>query len=150
MPPVITDKVDNAAFEHATRGSKGPIRWAEFERADLGEFSRVWDRVCRKHYPDMLKRVRDYHETALRHVTLPSGKRLVAIITESFGPCFWPDHPAVNWEWYKRYNADAIRIVSTMDFKGSSLSNYAEPLFSLWNDVDWHWTSNTYFRSVAP
>jgi hypothetical protein len=149
MPPVITDKDDDAAFERATRGAKGPIRWAEFERADLKEFSRVWDRTCRKHYPEMLKRVRDYHETALRNVTLPSGKRLAAVITESFGPCFWPDHPDVNWDWYKRYNGDALRIVSTMDFQGSSLSNYGEPLFSLWNDVDWQWTSNIYFLGAA-
>jgi hypothetical protein len=83
--------------------------------------------------------------TALAHLTLPSGKQLAAIITESFGPCFWPDHPAVSWEWYKRYNGDSLRIVAAMDFKGSTLSNYAEPLFSLWKDVDWHWTGNTYF-----
>lgn len=146
MPPVITDAGDDAAFEHATRG-KGPIRWVEFERADLKEFSAVWDRTCRKHYRAMLERVREYHATALRHLILPSGKRLEAIITESFGPCFWPDDPVVGWEWYKRYNADALRIVAEMDFKGSSLSNYAEPLFSLWSDVDWHWTSNTYFQA---
>ena len=36
-----------------------------------------------------------------------------------------------------------------MDFKGSSLSNYAEPLFSLWQDIDWHWTANAYFLAVA-
>jgi len=147
MPPVITDKEDDAAFERAT-GSRGPYKFAEFERANLKEFSRVWDRTCRKHYPAMLKRVRDYHARALEHVTLPSGKRLAAVITESFGPCFWPDAPGVNWEWYKRYNADAMRIVAAMDFQGSSLSNYAEPLYSIWDDVDWHWTSNVYFQSV--
>ncbi len=146
MPPVITDPDDDAAFERAAR-SKGPYKWVEFEHADLREFSRVWDRTCRKHYPEMLKRVRDYHSTALKNVTLPSGKRLAAVITESFGPCFWPDAPGVNWDWYKRYNADALRIVTAMDFQGSSLSNYGEPLFSLWDDVDWHWMSNTYFLS---
>jgi hypothetical protein len=145
MPPVITDKEDDAAFERATRGPTTSIRWAEFERSDLKEFSRVWDRTCRKHYPAMLQRAQDYHLTALRNLMLPSGKRLAAVITESFGPCFWPDHPDVRWNWYKRYNADALRLVAAMDFQGSSLSNYAEPLFTLWNDVDWHWTSNTYF-----
>jgi hypothetical protein len=73
---------------------------------------------------------------------------LTAVITESFGPCFWPDHPDVGWEWYKRYNGDALRVAAAMDFAGSSLSNYAEPIFSLWSDVDWHWTANTYFLSM--
>ena len=31
-----------------------------------------------------------------------------------------------------------------MDFKGSSLSNYAEPIFLLWNAAGRHWTSNAY------
>jgi hypothetical protein len=80
---------------------------------------------------------------------LPSGKKLAGIITECFGPLIWPDHPAVSWEWYKRYNGDSMRIVAAMDFKGSSLSNYGEPLFSLWQDVDWHWTANTYFLAAT-
>ncbi len=149
MPNVLTDAGDEAAFSKAARGIKEGPRFAEFERYDLKEFSRVWDRACRKHYRRMLERVRDYLETALDTMTLPSGKRLVAIITESFGPCFWPDHPDVGWEWYKRYNADSLRIAAAMDFAGSSLSNYAEPIFSLWNDADWHWTANTYFLSMS-
>jgi hypothetical protein len=36
-----------------------------------------------------------------------------------------------------------------MDFKGSSLSNYAEPIFSLWQDSDWHWAGNTYLLTVV-
>ena len=87
-------------------------------------------------------------QAALGRMSLPSGKKLAAVITESFGPCFWPDHPDVSWDWYKRYNADALRVVAAMNFKGSTLSNYAEPLFSLWDDVDWHWISHTYFPSM--
>ena len=36
-----------------------------------------------------------------------------------------------------------------MDFNGSSLSNYAEPIFSLWNDADWHRDTNACFLSPA-
>lgn len=50
---------------------------------------------------------------------------------------------------YKRYNADSLRIISDMEFAGSSLSNYGEPLFSLWDDLDWHWTSNTHFLAAS-
>lgn len=114
------------------------------EKMDLKAYSRAWDRACRKHYGEMLKWVRDYHQTALDNMTLPSGKRMTAINTEPFGPCFWPEHPDVSWEWYKRYNADALRVVTAMDLAGSSLSNYAEPIFALWDDVDWHYTSNVY------
>ncbi len=98
----------------------------------------------------MLKRTRDWHQSALTHMTLPSGKKLSAIITESFGPCIWPDHPAVNWEWYKLYNADSLRVVTSMDFQGSTLSNYAEPLFTLWQDAAWHWAGTNYLLSTKP
>lgn len=144
MPGVIVDAEDQRDFAKAGKGAPGG-RFAELQKYDLKAYSSAWDRACRRHYAAMLKRTRDYHQTALQHLSLPSGKKLVAIITESFGPCFWPDHPQVNWDWYKRYNADSLRVVAAMGFKGSSLSNYAEPLFSLWNDADWHLTSNTYF-----
>jgi hypothetical protein len=149
MPDVITDKDDQAAFAKATQNVKGGGPFERLEQVDFKAWSHAWDTACRKHYRRMLKRTRDYHETCLRNMTLPSGKRLVAINTEPFGPCFWPDHPDVGWEWYKRYNADALRVVAALDLAGSSLSNYAEPIFSLWSDADWHWTSNAYFLEMA-
>jgi hypothetical protein len=98
----------------------------------------------------MLRRAYSYHEVALRHLTLPSGKRLQAVNTESFGPCYWPVHPDVNQTWYKRYNADAMRVISSLPMSGTSLSNYAEPLFpELWEDADWHWLPNQYFLSQS-
>ena len=155
MPGVISDAEDRKAFPGVpfgiTRfpGGNVPVLTGQKlatdpQQYDLATFSRAWDSACRRHYAAMLKRTRDYHQNALAHLTLPSGKTLAAVITESFGPCIWPDHPAVSWEWYKRYNADSLRIIAAMDFKGSSLSNYAEPLFSLWQDADWHWAGNTY------
>jgi Sugar-binding cellulase-like len=156
MPGVIADAQDQKAFPGVPFGIgrfpggnvpvfPGQQLATEPQKYDLAAFSRAWDSACRRHYRAMLKRTRDYHQGALTRLTLPSGKKLAAIITESFGPCVWPDHPSVSWEWYKRYNADSLRVVAAMDFKGSSLSNYAEPLFSLWKDADWHWTGNTYF-----
>lgn len=148
MPQVILDTEDRAAFKLV--GSRAPDgRFADMQKFNLRAFSQAWDQACRKHYPAMLERVRVYHQAALGRLTLASGKKLAAIVTESFGPCFWPDHPQVSWDWYKRYNSDALRVVAGMDFKGSSLSNYAEPLFSLWNDRNWHWTSNVYFLATS-
>ena len=150
MPNVLIDDTDNAALEKSGKGLSGFARFSAFQNADLKQFSAAWDTACRKHYIAMLKRARDYHETACRHLVLPSGKRLQAVVTESFGPCYWPVHPEVNQEWYKQYNADAIRVVSSLPLAGSSLSNYAEPLFStLWDDVDWQWRSNAFFHAQA-
>jgi hypothetical protein len=146
MPGVISDAEDQRSFNG---GPFGIARFPDPKKFDFAAFSRAWDGACRRHYAAMLKRTRDYHQNALAHLTLPSGKKLAAIITESFGPCYWPDHPAVSWEWYKRYNADALRVVAAMGFKGSSLSNYAEPIFTLWNDADWHATSNAYLLEAA-
>jgi len=158
MPGVISDAQDQRAFPgvpfNISRFPGGNVPVFNGQKLatdgpayDLAAFSRAWASACRRHYAAMLKRTRDYHQAALGHMTLPSGKQLAAVITESFGPCIWPDAPAVSWEWYKRYNADALRVVAAMDFKGSSLSNYAEPLFSLWKDADWHWCGNAYFLS---
>jgi hypothetical protein len=149
MPGVPTDKDDDAAFARAARGMTGPIRFAEFEKFDLKAWSPAWDRACRKHYSVMLQRAHEYFHNALDNMLLPSGKRLTAIITECFGPLIWPDSANVDWNWYQHYNADALRIVSSMDFAGSSLSNFAEPLFTLWNEVDWQWRSNTYFQTTG-
>jgi hypothetical protein len=148
MPDVILDAQDQKAVAAARKGVKG-FRFAEMAQFDLKAYSAAWDAACRKHYQAMLNRARDYHQSALKRMTLPSGKTLDAIITESFGPCFWPDHPLVGWDWYKRYNGDALRVVAAMDFKGSSLSNYAEPIFTLWRDTDWHWTGNAYFLAAS-
>lgn len=159
MPGVIHDAEDQRAFPgvpfEITRFPGGNVPVFPGQKLatdglnyDVAAFSRAWAGACRRHYAAMLGRARNYHQAALTRLTLPSGKKLAAVITESFGPCIWPDHPAVSWDWYKRYNADALRIVAAMDFKGSSLSNYAEPLFSLWQDAEWHLASNLYFLSV--
>jgi hypothetical protein len=145
MPGVIMDAEDREGFAKAGRGAPGG-RFVEMARFDMHAFSTAWNHACRRHYTSMLKRVRDYQADALTRLNLKSGKKLTAVITESFGPCFWPDHPDVRWDWYKQYNADALRIISHMDFAGTTLSNYAEPLFSLWSDVDWHRTSNVFFQ----
>jgi hypothetical protein len=148
MPGVIEDDEDKRAFQKAGPGApKGYIH--DFEKFDLKAYSIAWDNACRRHYPAMLERVSSYFKTALEHTTLPSGKRLQAIITESYGPCFWPDHPDVSWEWYKRYNADALRVIASMNFTGASLSNYGEPIFTLWKDPGWHFPGNNYFRATA-
>jgi hypothetical protein len=147
MPGVIAQGEDQAEFDKLKKGTGW--RFDDLEKMDLNAWSRVWDRACRKNYRQMLKRVHDYHQTCLQHLTLPSGKRLVAIITEAFGPVMFPDRPDVSWEWYKRYNADALRVVAGMEFAGSSLSNFAEPLYRLWKDADWHWTGNAFFLAAA-
>ena len=160
MPNVISDAQDQRDFPGTPFGIArfpggnvavltGQSLSPSTQKYDLGTFSRAWDSACRRHYGAMLQRGRQYFQAALSHLTLPSGKKLAAIITESFGPCFWPDHPAVSWDWYKRYNADSLRMIAAMDFKGSTLSNYAEPLFSLWQDVGWHWAGNAYLLALT-
>lgn len=150
MPAVITDADDREALEASGKGTGGFPRWAELQAADLKRFSAAWDTACRKNYAAMLRRAYAYHHDALERLKLPSGKMLQAVVTESFGPCYWPVHPDVNQAWYKRYNADAMRVIASLPISGSTLSNYAEPLFAdLWDDVDWHWMANQYFLSQA-
>lgn len=159
MPGVICDAEDRKAFPgvpfNITRfpgGNVGVFQGQKLapgpQNFDYAAYSKAWGSACRRHYAAMLGRTRNWFQSALTRLTTPSGKKLAAIITECFGSLIWPDNPAVNWDWYKRYNADSLRIVAAMDFKGSSLSNFGEPLFSLWQDVDWHWASNSYFLAL--
>ena len=144
MPDVHLDEQDKAAIEKAGKGASGFSLFSDLQRYDLKIYSRAWDEACRKNYAAMLKRVRETHEQALQKLVLPSGKKLVAIITASFGPCFYPDHPDVSWEWYKRYNADAARTIAPLAFAGATLSNFAEPGFTIWDDTQWHRTANLF------
>jgi hypothetical protein len=145
LPLVIMDTDDKQAFEEIEQGASKFIGFNTLQQYDLAKYSQVWNAVCKKNYAQMLTRVREHHQKVLDRLILPSGKRLTPVITESFGPCVWPDHPEVSWEWYQRYNADAMRIVAHLPFAGSSISNYAEPIFSLWESENWHYTANIFF-----
>jgi len=147
MPQVIEDDEDKRAFLKAGPGAPNG-NFQVLETYDLKAWSQAWDDACRRHYPQMLKRVSNFFNAALEHMTLPSGKRLQAIVTECYGSLEWPDSPVVNWEWYKLYNADALRVVAAMNLTGASLSNFGEPLFTLWDDPGWHWASNNYFQTA--
>jgi hypothetical protein len=146
MPGVVMDNEQRAALSSMEKGGAGFHYFENME--DLKAYSELWSNSCRTNYAALLIRARDYFKTAMHNLTLESGKKLQAIITESYGPCFWPDHKDVSWEWYKKYNADALRLAAAMPFTGLSLSNYSEPLFSLWDDVDWHHNSNLFILNV--
>jgi hypothetical protein len=148
MPDVIMDQDQKAALKKMEKGGSG---FHYFENMDsLKNYSSLWDRSCRLNYAAMLSRARNYFTTALNNVTATGGKKMQAIVTESYGPCFWPDDKNVSWNWYKKYNSDALRIAAAMPFTGLSLSNYSEPLFSLWDDLDWHRNSNLFTLTMSP
>jgi hypothetical protein len=146
MPGVITSPEEGKEYADIAQGN--PSNFLGYEKMDLKKYSELWDRACRNNYAAMLTRTRNYLQTALDNCIFPSGKRMQAVITESFGPCFWPDHPDVSWEWYKHYNGDSARIAAAMPFEGISLSNYGEPLFTLWDDADWHRNANLFILNV--
>ena len=144
MPDVHLDDDDKVAIEKAGKGASEFSLFSDLQRYDLKIYTRAWDEACRKNYAAMIQRVRETHEQALEYLVLPSGKKLVPIITESFGPCFFPDHPDVSWDWYKQYNGDATRTIAPLAYAGATLSNFAEPGFTLWDDVQWHRTANLF------
>lgn len=149
MPDVIVDAEDQAALERTYNGPGG-YQFRDMGRYDLRAWGEVWANACRRHYQEMLERVlRSLAHDAIDLCTTASGKRLLPVLTEGFGPCYFPDVPEVDWSWYKNYNADAARLLATLPFGGTTLSNYAEPLFRLWDDVDWHRNTNLYIRAAA-
>jgi hypothetical protein len=95
MPPIIEDDEDKRAFLKAGAGAPNGS-FQVLESFDLKAFSQAWDDACRRHYPAMLERVSNFFKAALEHMTLPSGKRLQAIVMECYGSLEWPDSPDVS------------------------------------------------------
>lgn len=144
MPDMLLSEEDAEALEKAGRGASRFTLHPHQRKFDLALFSAAWNRACEGNYPRMLKLCHNYAQNALSQMTLPSGKKLEAVVTEAFGPCNHPDHPEVDWSWYRRYNGDAARIFSQYDFAGMTISNHAEPIFSAWQDVAWQRTTNQF------
>lgn len=148
MPNCIYSREEAEQFEALGKGVSGGMNFQRYEKIDLRRYSELWNQACKRHYAEMLLRTRNYMKDTLERTLFPSGKRMQAVITESFGPCFWPDHQDVNWEWYKHYNGDSARIAASMPFEGVSLSNFGEPIFTLWEDEDWHRNANLFTLNV--
>ncbi|TVQ23104.1 MAG: hypothetical protein EA383_14665 [Spirochaetaceae bacterium] len=128
---------------------RSSTRFSEMENWDLKQFSDEWQAACRENYKAMIARTREYFTSAMSCCVSESGKQFLPIATESFGPCYFPDHKDVDWTWYKLYNSDAARVIASMPYGGTTLSNYAEPLFRLWEDLDWHRNSNLYITAMS-
>ncbi|MCC5847647.1 MAG: hypothetical protein JJU29_06075 [Verrucomicrobia bacterium] len=144
MPDAQLTDADRVALDQAGPGGSNFIMHAQQEQLDLALFGAAWERACRRNYAAMLTHARQFCEMTHRSLTLPGGHRFAVICTEAYGPCNHPDLPEVDWTWYKRYNADAARIFAQFPWSGLTLSNHAEPIFSLWQDADWHYQSNHY------
>jgi hypothetical protein len=144
MPDVLLTEEDQFALEKAGPGASKFSLHGAINSYDLALYSAAWDRALHRNYAAMIRLAHDYAREALARTTLPSGKRLVSVLTEPYGPCNFPDHPEVCWEAYKQWNGDAARIFASYDYAGLSLSNHAEPIFSLWRDVLWQQLGNHY------
>jgi hypothetical protein len=149
MPDVLQTPEDAAALEKAGEGASKFSLHPKLDTYDLPVYSAAWDRACRNNYPRMLKLCRDYAENAVNRLTFPSGKRLQAVLTEAYGPCNFPDTPEVDWFMYYQYNADAARIFSCFDFSGLTISNHAEPIFSMWDEKELQLRTNQYILSAV-
>ena len=150
MPDAQLTDEDRVALEKAGPGGSDFIMHHKQEHLDIALFGAAWERACRRNYAAMLRYALHFCQTTHDSLTLPCGHRFAVICTEAYGPCNHPDLPEIDWTWYKRYNADAARIFAQFPFAGLTLSNHAEPIFSLWQDLDWHYQTNTYIKNCSP
>jgi hypothetical protein len=148
MPDVFLRPSDREALDQAGAGASGFSLHAALDGYNLAVYGAAWERALENNYPEMLHLAHNYAQAALDRCMLPSGKRLAALVSECYGPCNFPDHPSVSWEGYKNWNADAARIFSQYEYAGLSLSNHAEPIFSLWDDVGWHRRGNAFLKAA--
>ncbi|MEM1211576.1 MAG: cellulase-like family protein [Planctomycetota bacterium] len=150
MPDAKLSPEDAEALEKAGEGASRFALHGKQDPWDFALFSAAWARAVRRNYRAMLENARAFCEKTFDTVRLEDGSlKFEVVCTEAYGPCSHPDHPEVDWAWYRHYNADAARVFADYPFSGLTLSNHAEPLFSLWQDRDWHARGNAYLLGSA-
>ncbi|MEX0324646.1 MAG: cellulase-like family protein [Puniceicoccaceae bacterium] len=147
MPDAQLTEADRVALEKAGKGASGFTHHQGMDHWNFALFSAAWERAVRRNYEAMLENARAFCEKTVETLSSPGGLCFELICTEAYGPCNHPDHEEVDWSWYKHYNADAARIFADYPFSGLTLSNHAEPLFSLWQDADWQARGTAYIRT---
>jgi hypothetical protein len=149
MPDAQLTEDDKVALEKAGKGASEFALHQDQGHWDFALFGAAWNRAARSNYGAMLENARNFCEMTHKTLAGPDGPLFQSIVTEAYGPCNHPDHPEVDWNWYKHYNEDAARIFAQYPFSGLTLSNHAEPLFSLWNDRDWHYRGNSFIKNCV-
>jgi len=149
MPDAKLLPENEEALEKAGKGASGFTLHQQQGHWDFALFSAAWERAVKRNYGRMLINAKAFCEKTFSTVAGEEGLTFEVICTEAYGPCNHPDHPEMNWDWYEHYNADANRIFAGFPFSGLTLSNHAEPLFSLWNHRDWHVRGNAYVKGMT-
>ncbi len=149
MPDAQLQPADAKALEQAGQGASEFTLHQKMDHWDFALFSAAWERAVRRNYPAMLENARNFCDKVFNTVSTPEGLTFEVICTEAYGPCNHPDHDEVDWTWYELYNADAARLFARYPYAGLTLSNHAEPLFSLWQNRDWHIRGNAFLQNMA-
>ena len=77
-------------------------------------------------------RIKYVSEHAAR-LNIPAGN------TEGWGPIFWMDHPALDWEWTKEAAEICVPLAREHGYKFICTSNFTHPQHAgLWKQVKWH------------
>ena len=63
---------------------------------------------------------------------------LPAYLGEGYAMPWYSDEPELSWDWIKDVSAAALRTVQRLGFDGYTTSNFSEPTFPLWSDLEWH------------
>jgi pentose-5-phosphate-3-epimerase len=147
MPDLVLQPEDAAALESAGVGASKFSLHPKLATYDLETYSNAWNAACRRNYATMLALCHDYAQSATERLVTSTGKRLAGVVTEAYGPCNFPDTAEVDWSGYNRYNADAARIFSQYPFAGLTVSNHAEPIFRMWDEVELQRTTNLFVKS---
>lgn len=152
MPDAKLQTEDIEALEKAGKGASDFTLHQKMDHWDFALFSAAWGRAVQRNYSAMLANARHFCEKVFGNITQPDGSlAFEAVCTEAYGPCNHPDHPEVDWTWYEDYNADACRLFAGYPYAGLTLSNHAEPLYSLWQNRNWHVRGNAYLQNaLAP
>ncbi len=149
MPDLLLQDDDKAALERAGVGASKFSLHKKHETYDLSVYSAAWNAARKQNHAAMLALCHDYAREAIARLTTAGGKQLCAVLTEAYGPCNFPDVPEVDWSGYYAYTSDAARIFAMYPFAGLTVSNHAEPIFRMWDEVDLQRRTNEFINAAA-
>lgn len=117
-------------------GGKRPPATGDFATA---EQRRRLDAVYRRAHAaagPVLRRQQDAYLGRIKRLADERG--LPAVIGEGYATPMYSPAPELSWSWVREVSAAAARTTRRLGFDGWTTSNFSEPTFPLWADVDWH------------
>ena len=107
---------------------KDDVNWYEIDKNVSESIQKDW-----KKWEVWMKELIHTHKTWADRLGIPIA------VTEGWGPILWRDHPALSWDWVKKWCAWCVERAVEENYWIIATSNFCGPQFKgMWEDISWH------------